>query len=90
MSDFNKIVHSSKGKVVSLSKDQKTAKIVINRVVESKLYGKRLNRRTVVLADTRKFLEVNGKESLAANSCVIIAPCAKKSKRKSWFILSMV
>lgn len=68
-------------KVLAISKDGKTAKVQIPRIVPDKIYGKRLYAHTVVFADC------SNQENLALNSEVEILPCRRLSKNKTWKII---
>ena len=70
--------------VVSLSKDAKTAKVNIPRIVSDVKYGKRLHLETTLLVDVKEALALN------AGDKVTISPCKKVSKRKAWTIVSLV
>jgi small subunit ribosomal protein S17 len=72
-----------KGKVLSLSKDKKTAKIEIVRVVSHKKYGKYMHRATNVFADAAQYTDV------AIGNEVSILPCRPLSKTKFWRICSI-
>lgn len=67
--------------VLSVSKDGKTAKVQIPRIVADKFYGKRLRAHTVVFADSAAY------DSLAVNSEVEIFPCRRISKKKTWKVV---
>lgn len=73
-----------RGRVVALSKDTKTVKVEIPRVVPNKTYGKRLHLHTTVFADTF------GIEDIALGKNVEILPCRRVSKNKSWKVVSVV
>lgn len=70
--------------VVSVSKDTKTAKVEIPRIVANERYGKRLHLQTTLLADAREVLNLN------AGDIVKVSPCKKISKRKAWRVVSLV
>jgi len=69
--------------VVSVSKDAKTAKVNVSRIVANERYGKRLHRETTLLVD------VKGSFNLAAGDAVKISPCKKVSKRKAWAVVGL-
>ncbi len=69
--------------VVSVSKDQTTVKVSIDRIVADEKYGKRLHRSTYLMADA------NGISSLAVGAVVNLLPCKKLSKTKAWRIVSL-
>lgn len=73
-----------RGRVVALSKDTKTVKVEIPRVVPNKTYGKRLHLHTTVFADTF------GIENISLGKNVEILPCRRISKNKSWKVVSVV
>lgn len=70
--------------VVSLSKDAKTAKVDVPRIVSDKKYGKRQHLKTTLLVDVKDALQLN------AGDAVTISPCKKVSKRKAWTVVSLV
>ncbi len=70
-----------KAKVLSVSTDNKTAKVQIPRIVADKFYGKRVRAHTVVLADC------SAHQSIQQNSEVEIFPCRRISKNKTWKVI---
>lgn len=70
-----------RAKVIAISKDFKTAKVEIPRVVPHKLYGKRLHAHTVVFADC------SNHQNVVVNTEVEIFPCRRLSKNKTWKII---
>lgn len=73
-----------RGRVMSISKDTKTVKVQIPRIVPDRMYGKFLHRNTSVFADTA------GVANVAVGQEVNIFPCRPVSKTKSWKIVSIV
>jgi ribosomal protein S17 len=71
--------------VIGISKDTKTIKVQVSRVVPDKMYGKRLHLHTVVFADRAEITE-----GLAVGKEVHILPCRRISKTKSWKVVSIV
>lgn len=72
-----------RARVVGLSKDGKTAKVEVPRVVVDERYGKRLRREISLHVDTGTAAVVVGKE-------VTILPCRRISKTKSWKVVSVI
>lgn len=72
-----------RARVVGLSKDGKTAKVEVPRVVVAERYGKRLQREISLHVDARGVGVVVGKE-------VMILPCRRISKTKSWKVVSNI
>lgn len=72
-----------RAKVVVLSKDGKTAKVEVPRVVADSLYGKRLRREISLHVDVAGADVAVGKE-------VMILPCRRISKTKSWKVVSII
>lgn len=70
-----------RAKIVSLSKDGKTAKVQVPRIVPDKKYGKRL------YAHTELFADCSQQKGLVLNSEVEIYPCRRLSKNKTWKII---
>jgi len=70
-----------RAKIISLSKDGKTVKVQIPRIVPDKKYGKRLYAHTELLADCAQHT------NLALNSDVEIYPCRRLSKNKTWKVI---
>lgn len=70
-----------KAKVVSVSRDGKTAHVEIDHIVLNERYGKRLHRAISLHVDTSKTQPVVG-------GFVKILPCRRISKTKSWKIIS--
>lgn len=70
-----------RARIVSLSKDGKTAKVQVPRIVPDKKYGKRLYAHTEVFADCAQ------QENLVLNAEVEIYPCRRLSKKKTWKII---
>jgi small subunit ribosomal protein S17 len=68
--------------VASVSKDGSTAKVEVERIVENKVYGKRLRRISVYHVDTAGF-------QVAAGDKVRMLPCRRMSKTKSWKVLEV-
>ena len=75
--------HPVEARVVGLSKDGKTAKVEIPRVVVDERYGKRLRREISLHVDAAEAKVVVGKE-------VMILPCRRISKTKSWKVVSVI
>ena len=75
--------HPVRARVVGLSKDGKTAKVEIPRVVVDERYGKRLRREISLHVDAAEAKVVVGKE-------VMILPCRRISKTKSWKVVSVI
>ncbi|KAB8029746.1 30S ribosomal protein S17 [Fluviispira multicolorata] len=73
-----------RGRVVAVSKDTKTVKVEVPRVVPNGTYGKRLHLHTSVFADT------SGISDVVVGKDVDILPCSRISKSKSWKIVSVV
>lgn len=85
MENNNKVTKNPiRGRVVSISKDTKTVKVEVPRVVPNKTYGKRLHLHTSLLADTY------GVANIAVGKDVDILPCRRISKNKSWKVVSVV
>lgn len=85
MSEKNVVTKNPiRAKVVSLSKDLKTVKVEIPRVVPAKMYGKRLHMHTCLFADT------NQVSDLAVGKKVDVLPCRRISKSKSWKVVAVV
>jgi small subunit ribosomal protein S17 len=72
-----------RARVVGLSKDGKTAKVEVPRVVVAERYGKRLQREISLHVDTADTKVMEGKE-------VMILPCRRISKTKSWKVVSVI
>lgn len=72
-----------RARVVGLSKDGKTAKVEVPRVVVAERYGKRLQREISLHVDTADAKVTEGKE-------VMILPCRRISKTKSWKVVSVI
>jgi ribosomal protein S17 len=68
--------------VSGVSKDGSTAKVEVFRIVENKMYGKRLRRKSVLLVDTA------GK-TVAIGDSVRILTCRRMSARKSWKVVEV-
>lgn len=82
----NKIItkNSIRARVVAISKDAKTVKVEIPRIVPNKTYGKRLHLHTSLFADTF------GVQNITLGKDVEILPCRRISKNKSWKVVSVV
>jgi ribosomal protein S17 len=82
----NKVVTKNpiRARVVGISKDTKTIKVEIPRVVPCKTYGKYLHLHTSLLADSF------GVEGITLGKEVQILPCRRISKNKSWKVVSVV
>ena len=74
----------AKGRVISVSKDKKTAKIELVRVVSYPKYGKYIHRSTHVFADCVGFNE------LSVGYEVSVLPCRPVSKTKFWRVCSVI
>lgn len=72
-----------RARVVGLSKDGKTAKVEVPRVVVAPRYGKRLRREISLHVDAGEAKVVVGKD-------VMILPCRRISKTKSWKVVSVI
>jgi small subunit ribosomal protein S17 len=72
-----------RARVVGLSKDGKTAKVEVPRVVVAPRYGKRLRREISLHVDSTGAQVAVGKE-------VMILPCRRISKTKSWKVVSVI
>lgn len=72
-----------RAKVVSLSKDGRSAKVEVPRVVRNEKYGKTLHRVISLHVDTASKSVVVGGE-------VSILPCRRISRSKSWKIVSVI
>ncbi|MFZ9519383.1 MAG: 30S ribosomal protein S17 [Silvanigrellaceae bacterium] len=72
-----------RARVVGLSKDGRTAKVEVPRVVVDERYGKRLQRQISLHVDAGEAKVVVGKE-------VMILPCRRISKTKSWKVVSVI
>ena len=72
-----------RAKIVTLSKDGKTAKVEVPRVVADPLYGKRMRREISLHVDVAGANVTVGKE-------VMILPCRRISKTKSWKVVSII
>jgi small subunit ribosomal protein S17 len=72
-----------RAKIVTLSKDGKTAKVEVPRVVADPLYGKRMRREISLHVDVAGTDVSVGKE-------VMILPCRRISKTKSWKVVSII
>ena len=72
-----------RARVVGLSKDGKTAKVEVPRVVVAPRYGKRLQREISLHVDAGEANVLVGKE-------VMILPCRRISKTKSWKVVSVI
>ncbi|WGL60744.1 30S ribosomal protein S17 [Pigmentibacter sp. JX0631] len=85
MENNNKITKNPiRGRVVAISKDTKTVKVEVPRIVPNKTYGKRLHLHTSLFADTF------GVANIAVGKDVDILPCRRISKNKSWKVVSVV
>lgn len=73
-----------RGRVVSISKDTKTVKVEVPRIVPDKTYGKRLHLHTSLFADSANV------EGIVVGKDVEILPCRRISKNKSWKVVSVV
>lgn len=72
-----------RARVVGLSKDGKTAKVEVPRVVVAPRYAKRLRREISLHVDAGEAKVVVGKD-------VMILPCRRISKTKSWKVVSVI
>lgn len=72
-----------RAKVVTLSKDGKTAKVEVPTVVIAGMYGKRLHRVIALHVDTAD-------QKIAVGSFVNVLPCRRISRTKSWKVVSVV
>lgn len=72
-----------RARVVGLSKDGRTVKVEVPRVVVAERYGKRLRREISLHVDAGEATVTVGKE-------VMILPCRRISKTKSWKVVSVI
>ena len=73
-----------KCKIISVSKDNKTVKLLMPRIVPAKMYLKRLHKHSLLFADSSKFT------NLEVGAEVEILPCRRISKMKSWEVTSVI
>lgn len=82
----NKVITKNpiRARVVSISKDTKTIKVKVPRIVPNKTYGKRLHLHTSLFVDSF------GVQNITVGKDVEILPCRRISKTKSWKVVSVV
>lgn len=78
--------HPIRALVSGLSKDGKTAKVEVSRIVVTPKYGKRFRRQSVLFAD----LDAGQVSGVFVGGYVEILPMRRVSKTKSWRVVSVV